>query len=127
MKPKPLLHKDLVNLGVHELKQGSTLNQVEEDFLKKGIKRKDALKAIEEADYYRKQEELKAKQAADALKKKENQNAESKQASNQETLQKKEKSSFWVWFFILVLIGIILYLYFSDTINFDWLRSITFK
>lgn len=117
MKVKPLSYKDIVKLAVHELNQGSTLDQVEEDLLKKNIERKEALKAIEEADYYKKQEELKAKkkaELAEASKKQQTQAEEKKEtAQTQQT-----KSSFWLWVILIVLIGIALYLYFSGTITF---------
>ena len=107
MKVKPLKHKDLVNLAAHELNQNFTLNQVEKDLLKKGIKREDALKAIEEADYYvKKEKELKARQESEA---KEQQT----QATAKETGQpQKEKSSFWIYFIVfLVLVGLALFYY----------------
>ena len=112
-----LSHKDLVKLGRYESSQGYTLNKIEADFLKKGIKRKEAIKALEEIDYYKQREELKAKKEIDASIK--------QKSGHKQTAEKK--SSFWPWFILFVLIGIILYLYFSDTMNFYWLRNINFK
>lgn len=106
MKPKPLSHNDLVKLAVHELNQGSKLNKVEKDLHKLGIERTEALKAIEEADYYKKQEDLKAKREAESKEQK-------TQAKAGETApQSKEKSSFWIYFIVfLVLVGLALFYY----------------
>ena len=109
-----LSHKDLVKLGKYEASQGYSLNKIEADFLKKGIKRRDAIRAIEVVDYYNKREQSKIPKES------------SKKQEGKKDVSKK-KSSFWPWFILLVLIGTILYLYFSGKINFDWLRSITFK
>jgi len=109
-----LSHKDLVKLGKYEASQGYSLNKIEVDFLKKGIKRRDAIRALEVVDYYNKREKSKVQKEA------------SKRQHDKKTISKK-KQSFWPWIMLLMLIGIFLYLYFSGTINFDWLRSITFK
>ena len=109
-----LSHKDLVKLGKYEASQGYSLNKIEDDFLKKGIKRKDAIRALEVVDYYSQIEKSKTQKEA------------SKKQEDKKNVSKK-KSSFWPWFILLVLIGIILYLYFSGKISFDWLHSITFK
>ena len=109
-----LSHKDLVKLGRYESSQGYPLNKIESDFLKKGIKRKDAIRALEVVDYYDKREQLKVHKE------------DSKKQENKKAASKK-KSSFLPWFILLVLIGVMLYLYFSGAINFDWLSSINFK
>ena len=109
-----LSHKDLVKLGRYEASQGYSLNKIEADFLKKGIKRKDAIRALEAVDYYDKREQLKIHKE------------DSKKQENKKAVSKK-KSSFWPWLILLVLIGVMLYLYFSRAINFDWLHTITFK
>ena len=125
MKTK-LSHKDIVKLGRYEADQGYSLDKIEADFSKKGIERTDAIKALEEVDYYNKIE--KSKQEEDSKKQENKQivsdkksNAENKQAANE------KKPSFWPWFVLVLLIGVVIYLYFSGTINFDWLHSITFK
>ena len=100
-----LSHKDLVKLGKYEASQGYSLNKIETDFLKKGIKRKDAIRAIEVVDYYNKREQAKIPK-------------ESSKKQEDKKIVSKNKSSFWLWFVLLVLIGAILYLYFSGTINF---------
>ena len=109
-----LSHKDLVKLGRYEASKGYSLNKIEADFLKKGIKRKDAIRALEAVDYYSKREKSKAQEKA------------SKRQEDKKAVSEK-KQSFWPWLILLVLIGIMLYLYFSGAINFDWLRSINFK
>ena len=109
-----LLHKDLVKLARYEASQGYSLNKIEADFLKKGIKRKDAIRALEVVDYYNKKEQSKILKET------------SKKQEDKKTVS-KNKSSFWPWFILLVLIGAALYLYFSGTINFDWLNRINFK
>ena len=116
-----LSHKDLVKLGRHEASQGLSLNQIDKDFQKKGINRADAIKALEEVDYYNKQEKSKIQKEADRK-------IASGEKSNKQNKQANEnKSSIWFWLILLIIIGIILYLYFSGTINFDWMRSINFK
>ena len=121
-----LSHKDLVKLGRYESGQGYSLNKIEADFLKKGIKRKDAIRALEEVDYYSQRE--KSKTQKEASKKQEDKKDVLGNKSNADnTKTTKKKSSFWHWLILLVLIGIMLYLYFSWTISFDWLHSITFK
>ena len=110
MKVKPLKHNDIVKLAAHEMNQGSNLNKVEKDLHKLGIERTEALKAIEEADYYKKQEEeLKAKKEAESKE-------QQAQAQSEETAQQsKEKSSFWVYFIVfLVLVGLALFYYFYN-------------
>ncbi len=119
-----LSHKDLVKLGRYEAGQGYSLNKIEDDFLKKGIKRTDTIKALEEVDYYNKLAEHKeAKKQGDKNISSNKSNAGNAQPSN------KKKSSFWLWLILLVLAGIIIYIYFSGSIkiNLDWLRSINFK
>ena len=111
MKVKPLKHKDIVKLAAHELNQGSKLNKVEKDLHEIGIERTEALKAIEEADYYKKQEDLKAKQEAESKEQK----TQAKAGEN--APQSKEKSSFWFWIMVTAVAGIVLYLFFSGIIN----------
>ena len=106
-----LSQKDLVKLGRYEASQGYSLNKIEDDFLKKGIKRKDAIRALEVVDSYNKKEQSKIPK-------------EASQKQGDEKNISKNKSSFWLWFILLALIGAILYLYFSGIINFDWLHSI---
>ena len=103
-----LSHKDLVKWGRHESSQGYTLNKIEADFLKKGIKRKEAIKALEEIDYYKQREELKAKKEIDASIK--------QKSGHKQTAEKK--SSFWIYAFVVLIIGILVYLYYSGAINF---------
>ncbi len=106
-----LSHKDLVKLGMHETKQGRSLNEIEADFLDKGIKRKDSMNALKEIDYYRKKEELKAKKEAESKKQQVGKSADQKEAIQ----QTKEKSSFWVVFLVfLVLVGLALFYYFYN-------------
>lgn len=110
-----LSHKDLVKLGIHELKQGSSLNEVEADFFKKGIKRKDAIKALEEIDYYNKREEaLKAKKEKEYSKRLEDKKTTSEGNTNTESIN-KNKPSFWIYFLVfLVLVGLALFYYFYN-------------
>ena len=124
MKTK-LSHKELVKLGRYEADQGYSLDKIEDDFLKKGIGRPDTIKALEEVDYYNKVEESKQKEAS---KKQEDAKIISGNKPGAGNIKSNEKkSSFWLWFILLIIIGIILYLFFSGKINFDWLRSINFK
>ena len=113
-----LSHKDLVKLGLHEANQGHSLNQIEADFHEKKIDRKDAIKALKTIDYLKKREERKAKES-EATKP---ENKDVGQKNQKATAEKK--SSFWPWLIILILIGVGLYLYFSGTINFDFLSKI---
>jgi len=117
-----LSHKDLVKLGRYEANQGYSLSKIETDFLRKGIKREDAIKALKVVDYYSQKEALKAQK--EASKKAATSDKKSVAGNTQIT---EKKSSFWLWLVLLVLIGIVLYLYFSGAINFDWLYSINFK
>lgn len=103
-----LSHKDLVKLGRYESSQGYALNKIEADFLKKGIKRGEAIKALKEIDYHKKREELKAKEEIEASIK---QKAGHKQPA-------EKKSSFWIYAFVALIIGILVYLYYSGFINF---------
>jgi len=116
-----LSHKDLVKLGRYESGQGYSLGKIEDDFLKKGIKRADTIKALDEVDYYNKLAEHKE------AKNQKDKNISSNKSNTKVQSANEKKSSFWPWFILLVLIGAILYLYFSGMINFDWLRSINFK
>ena len=112
MKVKPLKHNDIVKLAAHELNQGSKLNKVEKDLHKLGIGRAEALKAIEEADYYKKrEEEIKAKK--EAAKQQQTAQAEAKETAP----QSKEKSTFWFWIIIIFVAGVALYLFFSGIIS----------
>ena len=103
-----LSHKDLVKLGRHESHRGYSLSQIEADFSKKGIKRRDAIMALREIHHYKAKEELKAKKEIEASIK---QKAGHKQPA-------EKKSSFLAYAFIILLIGILLYLYYSGFINF---------
>ena len=116
---KPLSHKDLVKLGMHESKQGYSLNKIEADFLKKGIKRRDTIKALKEIDYHRKRDALKAQREAEASKKVENGKVASKTPSgkNIDAQTAKKRSSFWFWIILLALAGIVIYIYFFGIIK----------
>ena len=122
-----LSHKDLVKFGRYEAGKGYSLSQIEADFLKKGIKRKDAIRALDEIEYYKKRESLKARQEAENSEKAKVKAGASGKQSNAENIANEKKSKFWPWFILILLAGITLYLYFSGAINFDWLHSITFK
>lgn len=126
---KPLLHKDLVKLGMHESKQGYSLSKIESDFLKKGIKRGDAIKALKEIDYHKKREALKAQREAEASKKAEEEKAASKTPSEKNTTAQttKKRTSFWLWIILLALAGIVVYIYFSGMVKFGQFPTITFK
>jgi len=117
-----LSHKDIVKLGRYEAGQGYSLNKIEADFLKKGIKRTDAIKALEEVDYYSKLAERK-----EASKKQDGKNISDKSNAGNVQTSNKKKSSFWLWLILLVLTGGVIYIYFSGLMNFDWMRSINFK
>ena len=108
-----LSHKDLVKLGMHEAKQGRSLNEIEADFSDKGIKRKDAIKALKEIDYCNKREEaLKAKET-EASKKLEEGKDDSGKANPEPGAGKQ--SSFWIVVLIfLVLAGLALFYYFYN-------------
>jgi len=111
-----LLHKDLVKLGRYEASQGYSLDKIEADFSKKGINRAETIKALEEVDYYNQLEKSKIQKETDKKIASEGKpNTQNKQAANE------KNSSFWPWFVLLIIIGVILYLFFSGTINFDWL------
>lgn len=115
-----LSHKDLVKLGRYEASKGYSLDKIESDFLKKGIERKDTIKALEEVDYYNKVEESKLQK--ESSKKQEDAKIIPGNKTDAGNIKSNEKkSSIWPWIILVALIGIVIYLYFSGTINFDWL------
>lgn len=101
---------------MHESKQGYSLSKIESDFLKKGIKGGDAIRALKEIDYHKKREELKARQEAESSKKAEDKKKASKNNTGAQATNQK-KSSVLFWILLLVIIGIVLYLYFSGIIK----------
>ncbi len=112
-----LSHKDLVKLGMHESKRGHSLNDIEADFSKKGISRKDTIKALKEVEYYNKRDEaLEAKEAES--KKLQDKTAVDTKSSAKNAQSAEKKSSFWFWIVLAILIGTALYLYFSGIITF---------
>jgi len=114
---KGLSHKDLVKLGLHEQGRGRSLNQIEADFKKHGVERSESMKALKTVDYLKKREERMAK--------KEEASKQSATTGSQQAAQPAaKKSSFWFWLILLMLIGIGIYLYFSGTLNFDFLYGI---
>ena len=116
-----LSHKDLVKLGRYEASQGYSLDKIEDDFLKKGINRTDTIKALKEVDYYSKTEKSKQE---DASNKQQDAKIIPENKSNAGNVKvNKSKTSFWPWFILIVLIGVVIYLYFSGTINFDWITK----
>ena len=111
-----LFHKDLVKIGRYESEKGLALSQIEADFLKRGISRKDALRALKEIEYYSKKDALRAKREAEA-KKLEAEKTASKGNTNAES-GTKNKSSFWIYILVfLVLVGLALFYHFTR-INF---------
>ncbi len=114
-----LSHKELVNLGLHEQSRGKSLSDIERDFKNHGAERSESMKALKTVDYIKKREERMAK--------KEEASKQSATAGAQQAAQPAaKKSSFWFWFWLilLILIGIGVYLYFSGTLNFDFLSGI---
>lgn len=110
-----LSHNDLVKLGVHESKRGHSLNEIEADFSKKGISRKDTLKALKEVEYYKKRDEaLKAKETAVAKKLQDKTDVDAK--STAEKAQSAEKkSSLWISLLVIfVLVGLAIFYYFYN-------------
>jgi multidrug efflux pump subunit AcrB len=105
---KPLSQKDLVKWGLHELSRGRSLQQIEAEFHKKEIQRKNALKALKTIDYLKKRDEHKA-QKAEALKKQAEQKAAVDAKQTGQAAQAQEKFSFGAWLVLAVIIGIALY------------------
>ena len=120
-----LSHKDLVKLGRYEASKGYSLSKIEADYLKKGIPKKDALRALDEVDYYNKIEQSKHKETPKKQEDKEVVSGKKSDAGNSHDAGKK--SLFWPLIILLLLVGIIVYLFYSGRINLDWLRSISFK
>ena len=99
-----LSHKDLVKLGRYEAGQGYSLDKIEDDFSRKGIKRRDAIRALEEVDYYNKREKSKAQNEA-SKKLEDNKAVYEKKSGTENTQTTEKKSSFWPWFILLVLLA----------------------
>lgn len=118
-----LSHRDLVKWGRNQAEQGQSLNKIEADFLKKGIKKEDALKALDEVDYYNKIEKSKHKEAP----KQGSEAVSGSQPAVGNAPASGKKSLFWPLIILFLIIGVIVYLFYSGRINLDWLRSVNLK
>ncbi len=122
MKKHNLSHKELVKLGLYESAHGRSLNQIDAEFHRMGIERKEAIKALKTVDYMKKREERKAAQENQA--KLENKDASIKNGNNAKEAAGKKKPSLLLRLIFLALIaGIfyLLYLYFSDSLTWKFL------
>ncbi|MBI2558667.1 hypothetical protein HYW20_05060 [Candidatus Woesearchaeota archaeon] len=107
-----LSHKDLVKLGVHESKQGHSLNEIEADFSKKGISRKETIKALKEVEYHNKRDEaLKAKETAS--KKLQDKTAGDAKSNTENAQSAEKKSSFWVYLLVFLVLAALAIFYYS--------------
>ena len=114
--------KEIVEWGKHELKQGRSLSKLESKLSKEGLPREDVLGALEEIEYYGRRDRIKSQGAKEAKG-----DAGKKTATENAGQGIKKKSSFWAWLVFFVFLGIILYLYFSGRMDFEWIQSINFK
>ena len=110
-----LSHKDIVKLGLHESEHGRSLNQIEDDFRKIRIDRKDALKALKTIDYIKKREEQKTNQQSHA--KSENKDAAAKNDNNAKEAAGKNKSNFLLWVLVLLILIGIGYLFYEGILS----------
>jgi len=117
--------KEIVEWGKHELKQGRSLSRLESKLSKEGLPREDVLGALEEIEYYGRRDKIKSKRMEEA---KENSGKKTAPDVIENAGQGiKKKSSFWAWLVFFVFLGVILYVYFSGRMNFEWIQAINFK
>ena len=110
-----LSHKDIVKLGLHESKHGRSLSQIEADFHKIGIGRKEAIRALDTIDHIKKSEEQKANQQSHA--KSENKDAAAKNDNNAKEAAGKNKSNFLFWVLVLLILIGIGYLFYEGILS----------
>lgn len=106
-----MAHERLIKEGKKALKKHIKPQEVEDYFQKKGMDKKEANEAIEK---------LQAQKIIEDAKEK---------ASNKtpESATTERKSSFGFWFIILLIIGIIVYLFYAGYISPDIFKNINFK
>ena len=123
MKPQ-LSHKDLVKLGLHESAHGRSLDQIEAEFHRLKIDRKEAIRALKTVDYINKREARKANQKIQAAKL-DNKNTEPKNEKTAEAAG-KNKSNFLFWVLILLILLGIGYLFYEGILSLE-IFGINFK
>lgn len=123
MKKHNLSHKDLVKLGLHESSHGHSLNQIDAEFHRLGIDRKDAVRALKDVDYIKKSEERKATQEKA---KSDNKNAAIKNDNNAKEAAGKNKSNLLLWVLVLLILLGIGYLFYEGVLSLE-IFGINFK
>lgn len=117
--------KEIVEWGKHELKQGRSLSRLESKLSKEGLPREDVLGALEEIEYYGNRDKIKFKKMEEAKGYLGKKNAPDIIEKSGQGI--KRKSSFLAWLVFFVFLGVLLYVYFSGRIDFEWIRAINFK
>lgn len=110
-----MAHERLIKEGKKALKEDIKPQEIEDYFRKKGMDKKEANEAIEK---------LQAQKIIEDVKK-----AAKEKASNKapESATTEKKSSFGFWFIILLIIGIIVYLFYAGYISPNIFKNINFK
>ncbi|HCE30753.1 TPA: hypothetical protein DEQ89_01935 [Candidatus Daviesbacteria bacterium] len=114
-----MAHEKLVKEGEEAIKKGIKPAEVEDYFKKKGMDKKEAKEEITKLQASRIVEEHKKAQKAAAQ-------VQPNQAKSSPT-QTEKKSSFGFWLIILLIIGIIIYLFYAGFISTDIFRNMNFK
>ena len=111
-----MAHEDLIKEGEKALKKDSNLKpeEVEDYYRKKGMDKKEAKEAIEKWKSSQIVEQHKKAQSAASQ-------AKSSQAKSVST-QTEKKSSLGFWIVMLLLIGIIIYMFYAGYLSLDMLK-----
>ena len=110
-----MAHEKLVKEGEEAIKKGIKPAEVEDYFKKKGMDRKEAKEEITKLEASKLVEEAKKAEAA------------KKSGQAGKTAAPEKKSSFWFWLIILLIIGIVVYLFYTGYISTDIFRNMNFK
>ena len=104
-----MAHEKLVKDGEEALRKGIKTDEIEDYFLKKGMDKKEAKEEITKLNAKRIVEEHKKNHAA----------AQSKptSAKNVPSSSNPKKSSLGFWFVMLLIIGIVVYMFYAGYLN----------
>ncbi len=114
-----MAHEKLVKEGQKAINKGVRPAEVQDYFLKKGMDKKEAKEETTKLQASKIVEEAKKAEAAKKT------SVAPKSSENKTTPEKK--SSFGFWFIILLIIGIIVYLFYAGYISLDIFKNMNFK
>ena len=115
-----MAHEKIVKEGEEAIKKGIKPAEVEDYFKKKGMDKKEAKEEITKLQASRIVEEAKKAEAA-------KKSAQSNSNSGNKSSSTEQKSSFGFWLIILLIIGIIVYLFYAGYISTDIFKNMNFK